>query len=243
MNDHKLHDDGLCWGTWLASGSPIITEMAATCGADWILLDMEHGYLTESEVLPNLMAAKGSAAAVIVRVPSHDPSLIGRLLDRGAQGIMVPHVNSEEEARQLVAAFRYPPDGIRGYSRSTRAHAYGVNQKAVNDKPVFFAQIESLQGVKNASAIASVDGVDVLFVGPADLRQDLSSHPSAMTYEEAVSQVVSTCRTHHKRAGIFLRDRQEAQSMASAGFSRIAVDSDLGILRAAFTAQGSFSIL
>lgn len=240
MTKHKLHDNVLCWGSWLASGSPIITELAVSCGPDWILLDMEHGYLTEVEVLPNLMAAKGSDAAVIVRVPSHEPSLIGRLLDRGAHGIMVPHVNTADEARGVVSACRYSPAGTRGYSRSTRAHSYGLNSKAENEKLLFFAQIESLQGVKNASAIAAVDGVDVLFVGPADLRQDLSSQTDSdgVSFEEAIALVIEACQTQGKAAGIFLRNKEEAQRMASVGFTRIAIDSDLGILRAAFTRPG-----
>lgn len=238
MNEHKLHDDGLCSGTWLASGSPIVAELAASCGPDWILLDMEHGYLTEADVLPSLMAAKGTKVAMIVRVPSHEPTLIGRLLDRGAHGIMVPHVDSAEEARSLVSAFRYSPEGMRGYSRSTRAHSYGLESQAINARPVFFAQIESLRGVDNVDEVAAVDGVDVLFVGPADLRQDLTARGASLSYEEALTKVLQAAHRHQKRTGIFLRSQEEAERMAALGFSRIAVDSDLGILRAAFSKRG-----
>ena len=223
-------------GAWLASGSPIVAELAASTGPFWVLLDMEHGYLNEPDILPNLMAFSGSDAQAIVRVPSHEPSLIGRILDRGSHGIMAPHVDTAEQARQLVRATRYAPDGDRGFARSTRSFRFGLQKIAVNHPPRVFAQIESAQGVGNASAIAAIDGIDVLFVGPADLKHDLSADGKdpELKFRQPIKQVRDAARKHGKELGTFLRNPAEAKEMAAMGFSWIAIDSDLGILRAGF---------
>lgn len=233
MNEKSDCEKALCLGAWLASGSPVVAELAAASGVDWVLLDMEHGFLTEVDVLPNLMAFKGAASSAIIRVPSHEPSLIGRILDRGADGIMVPHVDSAEQARDLVRATRLAPQGVRGYSRSTRAHAYGSNPTASNAHPLLFAQIESLAAVHEVDAIAAVDGVDVLFVGPADLKRDLEAS-GEMTFEAALEEILLAAQNQGKETGIFLRDIKDVSDMAKRGVTRIAVNSDLGILRTAF---------
>lgn len=240
MNKKTPSENTIRRGVWLASASPVIAELAAASGLNWALLDMEHGYLTESGVLPNLMAFKASATLAVVRVPSHEPSLIGRILDRGADGIMVPHVNSAEEARSLVQAMRHPPHGIRGFARSTRACGYGLLSEPGNASPLLFAQIESVTAVSQVEAIAAVDGVDVLFIGPSDLRHDIQSRTDSinLTYESAQDRILQAALDHGKHAGIFLRNANDAENLAKKGFSFIAVDSDLGILRTAFSRSG-----
>ncbi|MDR1283660.1 MAG: hypothetical protein LBK99_23000 [Opitutaceae bacterium] len=223
-----------CFGTWIASGSPVVAELAALCGLDWLLLDMEHGYLTEAELLPSLQAAGGRGAAIVVRVPTHDAGLIGRVLDRGADAIMAPHVENADEARALVRAMRYPPEGGRGYSRSVRAYGYGLAAPGTHPRPLLFAQIESTAGIANVETIAGVDGVDVLFVGPADLKLSLSAEPSAPSYGEALDTVVRAARKSGIHAGILIRDRREVPDLLNKGFTKIAVDSDLSILRERF---------
>lgn len=223
-------------GAWLASGSPVIAELAVECGVDWVLMDMEHGYLTEPDILPNLVAFKGSQAKSIIRIPSHDTALIGRILDRGASGFMAPHVDTAEQAKALVQGMRYTPDGSRGFARSTRAYRFGLSKKASNQTPLFFAQIESKEAVQNVGDIAAVDGVSVLFVGPADLKHDLTARgeDTETAYAAALDTVLDAAQANGKQAGIFLRNREEADKMAAKGFQWIAVDSDLGMLRAGF---------
>ncbi|MFH1498699.1 MAG: aldolase/citrate lyase family protein [Verrucomicrobiota bacterium] len=236
----KMRSDKPCLGTWLSSGSPVVAELAARCGFDWLLLDMEHGCLPEAELLANLRAAGSGDVCVVVRVPTHEAGLIGRALDWGADAIMVPHVETAAEAGALVRAMRYPPDGSRGYSRSVRAYGYGLIAPETRAAPMLFAQIESVKGIANVDAIAGVDGVEVLFVGPADLKLSLSTAPAAPSYLDALDSVIRAAKAHAVRAGILVRDRGDTETLVKQGFTKIAVDSDLSILRAGFLSIGSF---
>ncbi len=227
------------FGTWMSIGSPAIVELAAECGVDWVLLDMEHGACTEERLPDLLRALRGSETRGIVRVPTIQPDLIGRVLDRGADGIMVPHVRSAAEAEMVVQAMRYPPVGSRGVSRTVRAYGYGL--QTIDDRiaPLFFAQIEDLLGVDNAAAIAAVDGVDTLFVGPADLNHALSHAATDITYESCLARVTAAATSVGKSTGILTRDRSTIPALRSQGFCWIAVGSDLGVLRDAFVSLKS----
>lgn len=230
----KLRSAKACFGTWIASGSPVVTELAALCGLDWLLLDMEHGYLTEVDLLPSLQAAGGRTAAIAVRVPTHDAGLIGRTLDRGADAIMAPHVESAKEAKALVRAMCFPPHGARGFSRSVRACDYGLHTADEADRPLLFAQIESVAGLNNVEAIAAVEGVDVLFVGPADLKLSLSTVSGAPDYGDALARVNRAATASGIQTGILVRDRTETEALQQLGFNKVAIDSDLSLLKAGF---------
>src|SRR5690606_14199824 len=127
---------------------------------------------------------RGTATAGVVRVGAPHPDLVQRVLDRGAEGIMVPRVGTREQAEACVQTAHYPPRGRRGYSRSTRPYRYGLEVRQL-PPPVVMAQIETWEGVENAEAIAAVDGVDVLFAGPADLNFDLGCRPGGVTADYA----------------------------------------------------------
>lgn len=222
-------------GTWLSIGSPVIAELASECGFDWLLFDLEHGCMTESSILTNLQAAKREGIKLIVRVGSLDSALIGRVLDWGASGIMLPHVSTAEQAESCVRAMNYPPKGIRGYSSSSRGFNYGLN---LQQKPlIFIPQIEDYEGVLNAEAIAAVSGVDVLFVGPNDLKLDLStrSENKSMLYEEAILQVSAVAKKYQKQAGILVRNAEDLPGLKEYGFTCLAIGSDLGFIREGFT--------
>lgn len=237
MNSHALKNLGStepCFGTWLSLGSPIVGELAAQCGLDWLLVDLEHGCCTEAAVLPILQAIGSRPVAGVVRMPSHDSATIARVLDWGADAIMAPHVNSAEEAEALVQAMRYPPEGIRGYSRTVRAYEYGLVPPGTHGDPLLFAQIESLEGLNNVEEIAAVEGVDVLFVGPADLKVSLSTDTNAPAFEEALARVLAAARARSIHAGILVRDQNETFERVKQGFCKIAVNSDLSILREGF---------
>lgn len=230
----KMRSNEPCFGTWLSTGSPTVTELAAQCGFDWLLLDMEHGCLSEAELLPNLRAARGYDVTIVVRVPTHEAGLIGRVLDWGANAIMVPHVETAGEAEALVRAMRYPPQGARGYSRTVRAYGYGLHAPEAQVVPLLFAQIESVKGIANVDAIANVEGVDVLFVGPADLKLSLSTRSTAPRYEQALASVIAAAKAHEIHAGILIRDQSDTGALIRQGFSKVAIDSDLAILRREF---------
>jgi 2-dehydro-3-deoxyglucarate aldolase/4-hydroxy-2-oxoheptanedioate aldolase len=234
LNREKLRTPALCWGSWISTGSATVAEIAALSGLDWLLIDLEHGCLTESSLLEILRAISGHNVATVVRVPTHEAGLIGRVLDWGAHAIMVPYVETAEQAAAIVGAMQYPPAGSRGYSSSTRACSYGfVNSDSVA-RLLLFAQIESAEGVRNAESIAEVEGVDVLFVGPADLRMSLSATPAAPSFEEALEKVVKAARSREKSAGILIKDRDQAESLRQQGFTKIAVGTDVSFLRACF---------
>ena len=220
-------------GTWLSLGSPVVAELAALSGFDWLLFDLEHGAGSEASLLANLQAIRGTPALPIVRVGAPHPDLILHALDWGAAGIMVPHIESADQARACLQAMHYPPRGRRGLSRSARAHDYGLRPTDAVPPPLLFAQIESLAGIEHVDAIAAVEGVDVLFVGPADLGYDLSAHGNghAPPFADCLARVVTAARAAGKHPGILSRDSADLPSLVAQGFTHIALDSDVAILR------------
>lgn len=221
-------------GTWLSLGSPAIAELAADSGLDWVLFDLEHGCSPEAALPDQLRALRGSRTLGIVRVPGLVPETIGRVLDWGADGIMLPHTRSAEEAEACLAAMRYPPRGARGVARTVRAHGYGRRNYSDRAEPLFLPQIEDLDGVRKAREIAAVDGVEVLFVGPADLDHALEHTATAPDYDTCLEDVASAARDHGKQAGILLRDPAQIENHQERGYRWIAMQSDIGILRKAY---------
>jgi 2-keto-3-deoxy-L-rhamnonate aldolase RhmA len=225
-----------CIGTWLSIGSPVIAELAALSGFDWVLLDLEHGNTSEAGVPDQLRALRGSHTKGIVRVGAPHADLIARVLDWGADGIMVPHVSGVAEAEAVVCAAYYPPRGQRGFSRTVRAHDYGLRAPDSRPAPLIMAQIETLDAANASAGIAGVAGIDVLFVGPADLQHDLR-HRSASTpadFEECLNRVTVSACGAGKAAGILVRDPAELPQRMKQGFTYLAVQSDLALLRDAF---------
>lgn len=230
-------DRTISLGSWISSASPVVTELAADAGFDWLLIDLEHGSGTEADVLNQLRGFRGSHTLPIVRVGAAYPDLMARLLDWGAAGIMVPHVETAQAAKDCVQAMRYPPLGHRGVSRSVRAYGYGNKAFPGNDSPsapLFIAQIETVQAVLNVEEIAAVDGVDVLFVGPADLQWDLKAHPESHMegFSKCLERVGVAANRFGKKSGLLIRGDDDIRHFLDMGFSWLAMESDLGILRA-----------
>jgi 2-dehydro-3-deoxyglucarate aldolase/4-hydroxy-2-oxoheptanedioate aldolase len=229
---------GFSPGTFLSTGSTVVTEIAAQYPFKWLLLDMEHGSLTESTLVDHLRIFTHKEIVSIVRVPSIDPVLIGKVLDAGADGIMVPHVVSAEQITACKKAMYYQPRGNRGFSSSTRQYSFGthVPEDISNaNKPLLFAQIEDVEGVLNAKNIAAIEEVDVLFVGPSDLKLSLKYHAlSDLNYEEALEIVANSASEKRKKAGILLRDRKLVSHVKELGYTCIAIDSDIAILRSGY---------
>lgn len=227
-------------GTWLSIGSPIVTELIANFPFQWLLFDLEHGCMTETNLLANIQAAGRKNTECIVRLGDFRSALAARVLDWGASGIMVPHVTSARQARGCLQDMLYPPLGNRGYSSSARVYRYGLESPKDIHKipaPYFLAQIENEEGVKNAEEIAAVEGVDVLFVGPSDLKLDLTSRPAGTTYEfqEAISLVAQAARKYNKQCGILVRNMEDIPHLRQLGFTCLAIGSDIGILRSGYT--------
>ena len=223
-------------GTWISAGYPPITEMVSGLGFDWLLMDLEHGFMQASDLLANMQAVKENVK-IIVRVADFCPGFIARVLDWGADGIMMPHVSSAVQPEAIVDAMRYPPMGSRGFSSSSRSFGYGrLAPKEMSnwEPPLLLAQIESGVGVENAREIAAVEGVDVLFVGPRDLKLDLSVTEGAMSYDSALELVLAAAAGAGKQAGILLSPDEYTSALRTAGFHCLAIGSDMAVLRAGY---------
>ena len=224
-------------GTWLSTGSPVIAELAALSGFDWVLFDLEHGNESEASLPNQLRGLRGTRTRGIVRVGAPHADLMARVLDWGAHGIMVPHVNSAAEAERIVKSAHYAPRGQRGLSRSVRAYDYGLNPPGdAMPVPLIMAQIETVEAVKRAAEIVRTDGIDVLFVGPSDLQFDLQNHADSSVgdYQQCLRTVVSAAKGAGKAAGILVRDTADLPAHHDLGFTHIAVDLDISILRKAY---------
>ncbi len=159
--------------------SPQIVEMIGALGFDWVLIDCEHGTIDVESVELLVMAAEASGITPIVRPPSRDPVDILRVLDRGAMGVQVPHVNTAEDAKAVIEAVKYHPLGKRGLAASTRAGNYGIGLTAaeyvaqVNRETLICVQLEEGEALRNLNELLKVEGIDVFFVGPSDLAQSM----------------------------------------------------------------------
>lgn len=225
-------------GCWSSLSSAITTEVLGVAGFDWILLDGEHSPNDMSTYIPQLMALKDSPSAPVVRPASNNPVEMKRMLDAGFYNFLVPFVESVDEANMAVAATRYPPQGMRGVSVSQRSNRYGTVAdyfKGANDQMCVMVQIESVAGVAAARAIAALDGVDCLFVGPSDLAAGLghlgnANHPDV---QAAIAAVFADAKAAGKPSGILAPVEADARKYMAMGATFVAVGSDLGVFRAA----------
>ena len=200
-------------GVFSDLASPLALELCGQAGFDWAVLDLEHGAATEGDLLGLLYAAGATPMAAVVRSQSAERLRVGRALDLGAEGVMLPQLKSIDEVREAVSFLRYPPVGQRGVALRTRGGGMGSLGHAdvarvVNDRIVGIVQIEAAQMVRDADEIAALEPVDVLFVGPADLSHALGvpGRFDDPTYLDAIRAVVAACERHGKAAGILLYD-------------------------------------
>ena len=221
-------------GFWLNLGSPLTAEMAGLAGFDWVLLDHEHGAGGEETMLHQLQAVAATPATCLVRIAANEAPRFKRVLDAGAAGVMVPYVSTADEARAAVSAMRYPPRGIRGVAKLTRASTFGSNFDAyfanAHEWLVTLTQIETVDAVMNASAIAAVDGVDVLFVGPMDLTTSMGipGQYGDARFHDALGEVADAAQSAGKAAGILLLDPANLPLVRELGYTVVALGSDGG---------------
>jgi len=223
------------FGYALELGSPIAAELMATTGVDFIMIDTQHGSFGPDSTISALMAiSAGGAATPMARVAFNDYTRIGRLLDEGALGIVVPMVHTAEAARAAADACRFPPLGTRswGWGRAGRSgDDYG---DAVNAQIFVAVQIESAEAAANAEAILATPGVDGCWIGPGDLALSLGLHPRDAQgderHEQAIARVLDACRNTGKIPGFAAYTPDEARLRAAQGFLFLTAGSDVEIL-------------
>ena len=230
-------------GMWVCSGSPLVAEICAGAGLDWLLIDMEHSPNGLESVLAQLQAVAAYPVTPVVRVPIGDVVTLKQVLDLGAQNILVPMVSTADEARTLVEAVRYPPRGRRGVgsalARSARWNRVDGYLAHADDHVSLFVQVETAEGVEAAAEIAAVDGIDGVFVGPSDLAASMGllgqqSHADVAT---AVLRAFDAVRGQGKPVGVNAFDPVAAQSYLDAGAAFVLVGADVALL-----ARGSESL-
>jgi 4-hydroxy-2-oxoheptanedioate aldolase len=224
-------------GAFVALGAPVAAELVGRAGYDWAIVDLEHGFGSETDLVATIHALETTGTRALVRPQSTERLRIGRALDMGAAGIMVPRLETVEQVQEAVSYLRYPPTGVRGVALLTRGAGLGeVAHGAVaglNDRVVGIVQVESVGAVEHAAEIAAIDGVDVLFVGPADLSHSLGipGQFGEAVYRDALGRVVQACRDAGKAAGILLYGTAALEDHLALGFTFVGIGSDLSWLR------------
>ncbi len=222
-------------GLWCSLPSAFAAEIVAPAGFDWLLFDTEHSPSNVPTVLSQLQAVAPYEVSPAVRAATNDPVLIKRLLDIGAQTLLLPYVQSAEEAHRAVLAMRYPPQGIRGVSGLTRATRFGRVEgyfRRASEELCLIVQVETQAALDDLEAITRVDGVDGVFIGPADLAASLGhpGEPNHPAVQAAVLDAIRRIRACGKPAGILSPDAAFAQRCIEVGTTFTAVAIDIGIL-------------
>ena len=216
--------------------SPISAEIVGQAGFDWLLVDGEHSANDYKDFMHQLMALKDSPSAPVVRPQWSEPVIVKRLMDLGFYNFLFPFIETEEHAKAMVAATRYPPDGMRGVALLQRGNKYGYitdYPEKINENVGVLVQIESLQGVENVEAIANVEGVDGLFIGPSDLSVAMGHfcQPMHPDVQAAMQKIIAAGKAAGKTIGIIAPVEEQARMYLEMGVNLVAVGADLGILK------------
>jgi len=230
-------------GVWMNLGHPGMAELAAGTGFDFCLIDGEHAPYDPNLILHQLQAMEGAGATSVVRVPVGEAWVIKQVLDLGAQSLLVPMVDNADEAVEMVRATRSAPEGVRGQGASvTRSAAYGRRAEYTfnaNDEICLIVQAESRAAIEDIDAIAAVEGVDAVFIGPSDLSADMghlgnSTHPEVA---EAIAHGFSRIRAAGKAGGIIANSAEQIAAYMTMGANFVAIGSDVILLRQAMEAR------
>jgi len=227
------------YGIWAGFASGYAAEITASFGYDWMLIDGEHAPNTVPSIQAQLQAVAPYSTAPVVRAVGHDPVLIKQLLDIGTQTLMIPMVESAAQASALVSAMRYPPHGIRGVggglTRATRWDGVPNYLQCAHEELFLIVQVESRAGVDNVAEIAAVDGVDAVFIGPADLSTGMghSGNPSHPEVQDKIRHAISATLAAGKFSGILAPAEEDARRYQLWGCQFIAVAIDISLMRQA----------
>ena len=234
----KLQRGEPSFGTWLSLGDLYATRVLAHLGFDWLTLDIEHSAIDWSQATMIFGAIADAGCVPLARVPEGSHHYIKRVLDAGAWGIVAPMVDTVEQARTIIAAAKYPPVGNRSVGGGMHSMNFGATAgeyyERANDEILVVLQTESPQGVDNADEIYALDGCDAIFIGPNDLRFQMSSRlgrmPTAEEHEEQIQAVIAAGKRTGTPTGIHAMDPESARSRAEQGMQFIAVGSDLRMM-------------
>jgi 4-hydroxy-2-oxoheptanedioate aldolase len=222
-------------GLWCSLSSHYSIEVVAGAGFDWLLLDMEHSPNDLESLLAQLQAAAAYPSSPVVRVPWNDTVAIKRVLDIGAQTVLIPYVQNPDEAHAAVAAMRYPPHGVRGVAGTTRATRFGRVKdyaKRAHEELCLLVQLETQDALRHVEAIAQIDGIDGIFIGPADLHASMG-YPGEVANANVlplIDDALRRIRRAGKAPGILVGDEPLAKRCIEAGSLFTAVGTDVGIL-------------
>ncbi|EXJ80156.1 2,4-dihydroxyhept-2-ene-1,7-dioic acid aldolase [Capronia coronata CBS 617.96] len=232
---------GVSFGAWQMLPGSYVSKAIAQAGYDWVLIDCEHGNIADNEMHHSVHAVAGCGASPIVRLPAMDSWMIKRALDAGAHGVLLPLLRTADDARSIVQACKFPPQGRRGFGSPFSMGAFHPRGdlsglaylENANDHILTIVQIETQEALANVDEIAKVDGIDVLFVGPFDLGNNIG-HPIrgefAPELKEAILKVQAAARNAGKKTGIYCTDGKMAREYADAGFQMISVVNDMTVL-------------
>ncbi|HEV7347646.1 HpcH/HpaI aldolase family protein [Telluribacter sp.] len=236
----RLQQGETLHGCWLNLGSPLTAEIVGLAGFDWVLIDLEHGAGGEKEALSQLQALEHTPVGVVVRVESAEGQRIHRVLDMGAEGIMCPKISTPAEARKVVSGLHYPPHGNRGVAKMVRATQFAQRfqsyYESSRDTILGVVQIETAEVLHHLDEVAAIEGVDVLFIGPADLTMELGifgqfDHP---LFLEALEKTVNAAQKAGKATGILFFNPEDYQKYHEMGIRLLACGAD-----ATFVAEGA----
>jgi 4-hydroxy-2-oxoheptanedioate aldolase len=232
----RLRDPQPLFGLWVALADPYAAELCAGVGYDWLLLDGEHAPNDLRSLLAQLQSIAAYRSHPVVRPPSGDPNLIKQLLDIGALTLLVPMVETAEQAQQLVRATRYPPAGIRGVgsalARASRFNLVPDYLARADAEICLLVQVETVRGLENLDAIAAVDGVEGVFIGPSDLAASMGhlGNPAHEAVQAAIDDAMRRIVASGKAGGILATDERFARRMIAAGCRFVAVGTDVSVL-------------
>jgi 4-hydroxy-2-oxoheptanedioate aldolase len=230
---------------WLSIGDPFAAEIMAAQGYDSLSIDLQHGALDYSNVLPMFQAMRASGVVPMARVPWLEPGIIMKVLDAGAYGVICPMVNTPEEAAEFVSYMRYPPLGQRSFGPTRASYSAGANYAAeANDEIIAFAMIETARAVENLDAIAATPGLDGIYVGPADLSFSLSGGRLTPAFDreepeliDALKRIVAVCKAAGIRGALHCGTADYAAKAIGWGFDMTTVGGDSRLLAAAAAAS------
>jgi 4-hydroxy-2-oxoheptanedioate aldolase len=217
-------------------------ELMGIAGYDWVCIDTQHGLIGYDQMLLMLQALAITLTPAFVRVSRNEPGEIGKVLDAGAQGVIIPMVNSPEEAAQAVEACRYPPLGSRSWGTNrTSLHVAGYGPEAANHAVICAIMVETLQAIKALPEILAVAGIDAVFVGPSDLALTAGMKPTMDVvepeHERLIGEILAACLQKGVVAGIYCGGVRTTARWIEAGFRMLAVNSDARMIRATATAE------
>ena len=235
-----IRSDRISIGIQIRSRSPLTAELMGICGFDFLYIDNEHWLCDEESIENMIRAAQLTGMTPLVRIPSHDPQAIGHFLDSGAMGIIIPHIDTYEQAKMVFEAGKFPPIGHRGASYTARASQYGIHRTSEeymelsNRNTMIIPMIESVKGVNNIEAILDT-GINIIRIGRNDLSLDmgLQGKKDSKEFNDAVDHIISCAQKRNVPVGVStgnVEDVEDVFKLVKQGFTHISYSSDLGIM-------------